>query len=91
MLASQPSVQRAFVRAELIRRLQHNLVRPELARDPPLFADLAHVPFPTAQAPRRKILPGFDERAATPARLNRCIFPSSRCQHSVVCYTNVFP
>jgi hypothetical protein len=35
-----PTREPQFVlRAELIRRLQHDLVRPELARDPPLFAN----------------------------------------------------
>jgi hypothetical protein len=77
-------VQRAFVRAELIRRLQHDLVRPELARDPPLFADRAHVPFPAAQAPRRKILPGFDEcgsdtSEAEPLYISKLSLPAFRC------------
>jgi hypothetical protein len=77
-------VQRAFVRAELIRRLQHDLVRPELARDPPLFADRAHVPFPTAQAPKKKDTTRFDECGSDTSeaeRLNifKLSLPAFRC------------
>jgi hypothetical protein len=37
----------------------------------------AHVPFPTAQAPRKKLLPVSTSAAATPWRPNRSILPSS--------------
>jgi len=50
----------------------------------------AHVPFPTSQAPRRTLFAASTSAAATPARQTAVSFPSSRCQHSVVCYTSDF-